>query len=774
MAQPDSTAPHINPLLAAALDYAARGWPVFPLVPGGKKPVIPKPKGGNGGWHMATTDAAQIRAWWQRWPRANIGMPTGAPSGVIVIDEDPRNGGDAAPLLLPPTLAATTPSGGRHFYYRYPADGKRIPKDNGGKLARGVDGLADGAYVVLAPSLLSDRTRYRWQDESQPLADCPGRIVTILRASPLRNDASEGANSGVRQPGGTGRRDNDTGDHWLGKALARCSVGARNATGFWLACQLRDAGLGEFEAAQTMRAYAARVPDPQSYSDREALSSLRTAYAQTAREEAKGPGGGTFAKPPQKITKPITPSPAQGEPGETAPDDASGHRTDLGNARRFVKRHGENVRHIAAWGHWLIWDGTRWRKDATDEVMRLAKETVASIYQEAIDATDSDERRDLFKWAMRSEAEARLRAMLAVAESEPGVALAPDELDAHHWLLNCRNGLVDLHTGHLLPHDRTYLCTKRAEVDYDEDAFCPSWEAFLARVFADDTDLIAYVQRAIGYTLTCETSEQCVFVLHGTGANGKSTLIDTLCRLLGDYGMTTPTDTLMVKQGQTIPSDVARLMGARLVAASEAGDGRRMDEELIKRISGGDRMAARFMHKDWFEFYPVFKLFLAVNHKPTIRGTDNGIWRRIRLIPFTVTIPDDQQDSDLPRKLASEAPGILAWAVRGCIAWQRQRLKTPASVAAATQSYRDEMDTIGRFISDCCVEQSNAQVSAKALYQAYEDWCNEQGEHQMSQTRFGLSLGERGFQKVKTPYVVWRGVGLASKPTQGHLPETRI
>jgi putative DNA primase/helicase len=364
-----------------------------------------------------------------------------------------------------------------------------------------------------------------------------------------------------------------------------------------------------------------------------------------------------------------------------------------------------------------------------------------------------------------------LNALLALAQSEAEISIAAEQLDADNWRLTCRNGLLDLRTGTLAAHDRAALCTKRVEADYRAQATCPTWLAFLDTIFAGDGELIAYLQRAVGYSLTGDTSEQCLFVLHGTGANGKSTFIETLTAILAEYGATTPTETLMVKHGDSIPSDVARLVGARFVAASESGDGRRLDEELVKRITGGDRMTARFMHRDWFQFTPVLKLWLAVNHEPTIRGTDHGIWRRIHLVPFAVTIPDERQDKGLKAKLLSERAGILAWAAQGCLTWQREGLRPPAKVVAATKAYRARMDNIGQFIGQMTVKTPTATTSARRLYGAYEAWCQESSEVLANQTRFGRYLGDHGFNKQRTMRgVEWIGIGLLA-PVEEPAPD---
>jgi putative DNA primase/helicase len=275
-----------------------------------------------------------------------------------------------------------------------------------------------------------------------------------------------------------------------------------------------------------------------------------------------------------------------------------------------------------------------------------------------------------------------------------------------------------------------------------------------------------FVQRAVGYSLTGNTREQVIFIAHGTGRNGKSTFTTTLLSLLGEYGQQTPTETLMVKRGDSIPNDLARLKGTRLVAAMESDEGRRLSEALIKQLSGGDRIPARFMRAEWFEFQPTFKIWLATNHKPVIRGTDLAIWRRIRLVPFTVTISEQEEDKQLGEKLQAEFPGILRWAVEGCLAWQQHGLGMPEAVKNATAGYREEMDVLGAWVAECCVIEPNAKAGAKELYASYTAWCEAGGERALSQRAFGLQLGERGFERYRGTGKkhMWRGIGLKSDP----------
>ncbi|PLS83054.1 MAG: hypothetical protein CYG60_22800, partial [Actinobacteria bacterium] len=370
---------------------------------------------------------------------------------------------------------------------------------------------------------------------------------------------------------------------------------------------------------------------------------------------------------------------------------ASDHRpdpefrlTDTGNAERLVARHGEDLRYVHAWSRWLVWTGKNWEADDTGAINRRAKDTVRAIYGEAQEASDSSIRRELAGHATKCEAESRLRAMIALAQSEEGIPVRIDDLDADPWILNVRNGTIDLKTGELREHRREDLITKIAPVEYDPDAKAPTWEAFLERILPSEA-IRRFVQRIMGYSLTGDVSAQILPFLHGLGANGKSTLVNTTLEMLGDYGQLAAPELLLSKRGAH-PTELADLKGARLVASVEIEDGRKMAESLVKQLTGGEKVKARYLHKDFFEFDPTHKVFLVANHKPEVLGTDHAIWRRVKLIPFDVTIPEEEQDPRLPEKLQAELPGILAWAVRGCLDWQRDGLAEPEEVKAATEA----------------------------------------------------------------------------------------
>lgn len=420
--------------------------------------------------------------------------------------------------------------------------------------------------------------------------------------------------------------------------------------------------------------------------------------------------------------------------------------TDLGNARRLAQRHGKVVRYIHTWRQWVMWNGTHWERDETGAIYRLAHDTIESMYEEALRAGDVL-RPELAGWAAKSESDRRIEAMIKQAQHLTELAADHSKFDQDPFLLNCLNGTLDLRTGELRQHMPQDLITKRVDVEFDATAQCPVWNKFLCRSMNKDEELIEFLRRAIGYSLTGSIKEQCLFFLYGSGRNGKSTFVETLFGLLGPYAQKTPADMLLAKaQGNNIPHDVARLVGVRCAVASEIEAGRRLDEAKVKDLTGGDTLVARFLHKNLFEFQPTHTLWIYGNHKPLIEGTDDGIWRRIHQIPFNVQIPEDEIDRDLLTKLKSEIPGILNWAVRGCLDWQRNGLCTPEIVKRANRIYRLEMDVLANFFSDCCQFDAAARSSARELYEAYEVWCVAANDSPMTKRDFGLRLTERGLE----------------------------
>lgn len=427
---------------------------------------------------------------------------------------------------------------------------------------------------------------------------------------------------------------------------------------------------------------------------------------------------------------------------------------DTGNAQRFVDLFGDKVRYCYTDKRWLWYDGRKWCTDMTGAVKRLADKVVACMSAElkVYEQTDADEGTDMakaFEKHMKSSRSNKSKnAMLN--EVMHHVPILPSQLDRYKAALNTPGGVIDLKSGALAPHDPKNYFTKITAVEYSENADCPRWTAFLDDIFGGDKDLIRYVQKAVGYSLTGATSEQCAFFLYGTGRNGKSTFLDIIRDIFGDYAANIQPETIMVRnsQGSAINSDIARLKGARLVTSVEPNEGVRINEGLLKQLTGDDTVTARKLYGDEFEFKPEFKLWMATNHKPVIRGTDTGIWRRIHMIPFTVQIPEEKIDRRLKYKLSAELTGIFRWAVEGCLLWQKEGLKMPRAVLEEVREYRREMDVISAFVEDKCTVGKGLSVKSSQLFAAYLNWAEQNNEYRMSSTKFGMELAKR-FEKVK-------------------------
>lgn len=807
----NSAAATVN-MLKAAHWYAAHGWHVIPLheplfdadgncagctceewrrqngtpdyvcpTPG-KHPRIRDWEG------RATTDETQIGKWWRAWPRANIGIAAG-PSGLVVVDKDtyhaPENEGYLT-IANTETVTSLTGGGGEHLIYRHPADGPQIRNDDKA-LPAWVNIRAHGGLFVAPPSLHMSGNRYEWEvgygpHEMEP-AELPPSLRELLQAADGRKRAAP--------------------------IPERIADGGRNTTLTSLAGSMRRRGLDAAVIESALLTVNTEQCDPPLSPDEvKAIAKSVSRYAPSANGNGPtaGAGGPKFAvgqlvnvvvngqlqnpspcmiatvHPPANGTHGYDVAWADGtlytyeEANIEAADLPGGANSaaatpgpvrldDTGNSERFTAQHGDNVRYDHSTVHWYIWAMSHWRQDDDGGIQRLAKATARAIYEEAAAAAKvgrDEEAAHLSKWARTSAAESRRNAMLNLARAELPIAVTHDQFNRHDLLLNCLNGTLDLATWGLRPHDRADMLTYVLPVAYDPAAVCPLWDAFLARITGGDGALADFLARAVAYTLSGLTTEQCLFFLYGRGANGKSTFIETVMTLMGDLGHKARAQILMQDERGRVPNEIAALAGKRLVVASELADGGRLNEGLIKDLTGGDSMSARFLYGEPFTFKPTFKLWLYGNHKPTITGTDDGIWRRVRLIPFTVQIPEDERDAALPAKLKTELPGILAWAVRGWQRYQADGLQPPVAVATATAEYRADSDTLGQFFDDCCITAASACGSAGDLYAAYSEWATLNGLRPISNRRFGQSLGERGYEKARNNRGRWvyHGIGL--------------
>jgi putative DNA primase/helicase len=435
---------------------------------------------------------------------------------------------------------------------------------------------------------------------------------------------------------------------------------------------------------------------------------------------------------------------------------------DTGNAQRIVDNYGEDLLYSYVAKRWLYWDGRKWVYDYEGKVKLMVDDVVARMPLDKDLYEDSDAYN---KHCSKTRSSASKTAMLKEAEHQ--MPILPEKLDMHSNLLNTVSGIVNLQNGTMVDHDKEQLMTKITNAEYTTTADCPIWLGFIETIFGGDRELIRYIQKAVGYSLTGSTEEQCVFFMYGEGRNGKSTFLDTIADILGDYATNIQPDSLMVRQSGGGTSDIARLVGSRFVTSMEPGDGMRLNEGLLKQLTGGDKITAAKKYENEFEFRTEFKLWMAMNHKPLIRGTDEGIWRRIHLIPFTVTIPDDKVDRRLKYKLRKEMPAILKWAVDGCLMWRREGLKRPACVEEATREYRASMDTMGAFLSECC-ERGPREVGAAELFKVYTEWAKENNEYTMTATKFGTEMAKRFDRKKAHGTMAYVGIGLKSdfKPYQ--------
>lgn len=691
----------------AALRYAKKGWQVFPVWPvrdgactcgtrcgknAGKHPlgdIVHR------GVYDATTDQVLIRKWWGQYPDANVGVATGARSGIFVVDEDPHAGGDESMIVLtqkygpfPETLRSQTGHGGTHYVFKYP--GKHVKNlVSNPSLGVGIDVRGDAGYIVAPPSSLGEGQDYRWLEGADAPSEASEWIVQKVTGPLAHHDPLD-----------------------VTSALNGVSEGQRDITMFRLACKFRAAGVPP-EMTEELLVNAARKCSP-PFDESTVREKVMRAYRQYSKDYPN---------------------------------------TDSGNADRMIDRHGANLR-FSEDGRWLSWNGMRWNGDHDSVAINLAIETTQSIIAQAMeepaDTEEQRERRDLsVRHAYTSQNVYRLQAMVSLARSDPAMFVPVADLDRDPMALNMVNGTVDLRSGTLRAHDRADFITKVGSVAYLRGTRRERWLQFLER-FLPDREVREFVQRAAGYSATGSVGEQCLFFLYGSGRNGKSTLVSVLQTLLGQYGRTGSPDLLLSQRGDSHPTVLADLVGSRFVPTIEAEEGKRVAEAQTKWLTGGDRLKARRMGKDYFEFEPSFKIWLVANHRPIIYGTDMAIWRRIYMVPFTVQLPESEKVLGYDKLLVQEeGPGILEWVVEGATQWYRYGLQVPTAVRAAVQEYRDEMNVIGQFMTECVVVDEAAQMLANDMYTAFLGWARLNGETVSTQRRFSNKVFELGYRRER-------------------------
>jgi len=425
------------------------------------------------------------------------------------------------------------------------------------------------------------------------------------------------------------------------------------------------------------------------------------------------------------------------------------HRTDSGNAEAIVRTFGDRLRFDHKTGCWYIWQGNTWKVDEDGAVERLAIKTIRERLKKSANIDNEDLRKQEAKWALHSESRYRIEAAIKLASKLNPITTTINKFNKNLWLLGCENGVIDIQTGMLVPGRSEDMISLSTEIWYDPQAKAPRWQQFLVEIFLGDEKLIDYIGRCVGYSLTGLTDEQIIFLLYGIGANGKSVFLNIIRALMGDYGANTSFQTFLASKydGTKIPNDVAALVSKRLVTASEVKESGRLNEERIKNMTGGDPITARFLHQDWFTYIPTYKVWLSVNHKPKVSDTTYSFWRRIRLIPFDAIFDKDKADQKLTEKLIKELPGILNWAIEGCLRWQEMGLEPSEKVIHATQQYQSEMNIVKQFLDENTILKEGASVAFSLLYADYCKWCEELNEKPMSNNMFGRKMTELGFQK---------------------------
>jgi putative DNA primase/helicase len=695
-------------------------------------------------WQIKRLPLEKIEEWVRQG--GNVGWQCGAVSEWIsCVDLDWPETRALASRFMPETLlGAKGQEAPSQYFYRSVGLGyaKFMGLDNSEIISLKASDNGAGHQIVVAPSVHQTKGPYRFVGGYNPAA-----IASVDKAE-LRHRVGMLAVSSL-----VAHHLPELGRHNLAMALA----------GY----MLRN-GVEESEVAlMLVSAWESRR------APREGLRDLEATIADTARklrQDEPVTGGRTLEEllpgMPNKIAKFL---------GWERPDNREIRRhytrSDLGNAERFVDMHGDRVRWCPALKSWLFYDGRRWARDECGEARKLAHDTARSILKDAAAEEDLAKQKEIAKFAISSQNEGRINGMLS--QAKPYLAVRMEELDRDRWSINCLSGTLDLRSGQIRPHDPADLITKLAPVEYDPRTGRARFGQFLRETLLDEA-VISFVKRYAGYTLTGITRERLFAILYGFGKNGKTTLVELLQDAMGDYATNTDTETILAKKYQGVGNDVAALKGARFVSAAEVEQGRRLAESKVKQLTGSDTVTARFLFGEHFSFKPEFKLWLSTNNKPVIQGTDDAIWDRIRLIPFTQRFEGSKADPRLPEKLREELAGVFAWMVEGCLEWQEHGLGEPESVKAATNRYRTEMDTLASFFDERCVIHPSALVPASVLYEKYRMWCLGAGEDAETQKMFGMRLAERGFASAKLtrgPHKDrkgWRSIGLkADDPDPG-------
>ncbi len=702
-------------------------------------PELKKPNYAN--WQLVTVPSVEMQE--HAASGGNVGIQVGEVSDwICAVDHDCNEAVALAPKFLPDTLKSGKQGIPTHWVYRSPGARYLQFRDVNQTMLIELKASENGAghQFVVEPSVHSQKGSYRWMPGFNPalIAEVPKDVLEkalrLLAVAVLivRNFPTDGG-------------------HIYANSL--CGYLLRNGMAFedldhilevcWPASKVR-----RHNVAGALKDTAAKLKADQPVQGGRTLEEL-------------APGL------PKALAKAL---------GWERADNREGRRsyrcTDTGNAERFAEHHGRDVLYCFPLKTWFVYDGKRWCKDDTGHVFRLAKETARSIFEEAAKAGGDEKAKELGKWAIVSQSATRIQAMLELAKSEPGIPVRPHELDADAFLFNCSNGTIDLRTGLLRKHRREDLISKLAPVAFEPSARSALFDRVIREATSENAQLALFLKRWFGYCLTGDTSEEKLAFAHGPAATAKSTLFEAAKATWGDYAATADFEAFLSRQHVGGPrNDIARLAGARLVVSIEVDEGKRLAEGLIKMLTGGDTVTARHLYQEAFEFTPAFKLNLAANHSPQVRDDDEAMWRRILRIPFANVIPKGKRDPNVKKTLKDlevSGPAILAWAVEGCLQWQREGLGVPPVVEEATEEYREEMDPLRDFIADFCLLGDGLWVPSAQLREAYERWAKETGETNLLRGRkWGERLRAYGCEPAQASggkLRIWKGIALKNGP----------